>query len=129
MVTKLAPKDMTGTVMGAWFLSIAGANYVAAILAKLTGSEDGAAPATAAESFATGTATTTTSASWQASSALMAGVNPDFAEAAVSVSGSASQPTTSSELTRAADIATEVPSSPVPITAMRTGTARSAQTT
>ncbi|MFM2285416.1 MAG: hypothetical protein RLZZ543_913 [Bacteroidota bacterium] len=52
MVTKLAPKDMTGTVMGAWFLSIAGANYVAAILAKLTGSEDGAAPATAAESFA-----------------------------------------------------------------------------
>lgn len=41
MVTKLAPKEMTGTVMGAWFLSIAGANYVAAILAKLTGSGEG----------------------------------------------------------------------------------------
>jgi POT family proton-dependent oligopeptide transporter len=31
---------MTGTVMGAWFLSWAGSNYVAAILAKLTGSEE-----------------------------------------------------------------------------------------
>ena len=41
MVTKLAPKEMTGTVMGAWFLSIAGANYVAAILAQLTGAEHG----------------------------------------------------------------------------------------
>lgn len=52
MVTKLAPKHMTGTVMGAWFLSIAGANYVAAIIAKLTGSEEGGgAPATAADSF------------------------------------------------------------------------------
>lgn len=39
MVTKLAPKKMTGMVMGAWFLSIAGANYVAAILAQLTGAE------------------------------------------------------------------------------------------
>lgn len=38
MVTKLAPKEMTGMVMGAWFLSIAGANYVAGIIAKLTGS-------------------------------------------------------------------------------------------
>lgn len=42
MVTKLAPKHMTGMVMGAWFLSIAGANYVAAILASLTGAEHGA---------------------------------------------------------------------------------------
>lgn len=42
MVTKLAPKKMTGMVMGAWFLSIAGANYVAAILAQLTGAEHGA---------------------------------------------------------------------------------------
>lgn len=42
MVTKLAPKQMTGMVMGAWFLSIAGANYVAAILAQLTGAEHGA---------------------------------------------------------------------------------------
>lgn len=39
MVTKLAPRHMTGMVMGAWFLSISGANYVAAILAKLTGAE------------------------------------------------------------------------------------------
>lgn len=42
MVTKLAPKHMTGMVMGAWFLSISGANYVAALLAKLTGAEHGA---------------------------------------------------------------------------------------
>lgn len=38
MVTKLAPKTMTGTVMGAWFLSFAGSNYLAAVLAKFTGS-------------------------------------------------------------------------------------------
>ena len=38
MVTKLAPSNMTGTLMGAWFLSFAGANYVAgSILAPLTG--------------------------------------------------------------------------------------------
>ena len=42
MVTKLAPKRMTGTAMGGWFLSFAGANYVAAILAKATGTEEGA---------------------------------------------------------------------------------------
>lgn len=54
MVTKLAPANMTGTVMGAWFLSIAGANYVAALLAKLTGVEkNGGAPATAGDSFTT----------------------------------------------------------------------------
>ena len=41
MVTKLAPKRMTGTAMGGWFLSFAGANYVAAILAKATGTEEG----------------------------------------------------------------------------------------
>lgn len=41
MVTKLVPKDMTGTAMGAWFLSIAGANYAAGLLAKLTGVEHG----------------------------------------------------------------------------------------
>jgi len=53
MVTKLAPKHMTGTVMGAWFLSIAGANYVAAIIAKLTGAKEGGGePASAADSFA-----------------------------------------------------------------------------
>jgi POT family proton-dependent oligopeptide transporter len=55
MVTKLAPKEMTGTVMGAWFLSIAGANYVASVIAKLTGSEghgEAAAAVTNAESLA-----------------------------------------------------------------------------
>ncbi len=36
-VTKLAPKSMTGMVMGAWFLSIAGAHSLAAIIASLTG--------------------------------------------------------------------------------------------
>lgn len=39
MVTKLAPKHMTGTVMGAWFLSFAGSNYLAGVLAQLTGGE------------------------------------------------------------------------------------------
>ena len=34
MVTKLVPKDMTATAMGAWFLSIAGANYAAGMLAQ-----------------------------------------------------------------------------------------------
>ena len=42
MVTKLVPKDMTATAMGAWFLSIAGANYAAGMLAKLMGAEHGA---------------------------------------------------------------------------------------
>ena len=41
MVTKLVPKDMTSTAMGAWFLSIAGANYAAGLLARLTGVEHG----------------------------------------------------------------------------------------
>ncbi len=56
MVTKLAPKNMTGSAMGAWFLSFAFSMYVAAILAKLTGAEGhgGAALAqiTPAESLA-----------------------------------------------------------------------------
>ncbi len=39
MVTKLAPKHMTGSAMGAWFLSFAFSMYVAALLAKLTGAE------------------------------------------------------------------------------------------
>ncbi len=43
MVTKLAPANMTGTLMGAWFLSFAGSNYVAGgILAPLTGTGHGA---------------------------------------------------------------------------------------
>jgi POT family proton-dependent oligopeptide transporter len=37
MVTKLAPKNMAGTLMGAWFLSWAAANYLAAVLARFTG--------------------------------------------------------------------------------------------
>ncbi|MEX1365412.1 MAG: oligopeptide:H+ symporter, partial [Nannocystaceae bacterium] len=37
MVTKLAPKHMTGSVMGAWFLSFAFANSLAASIAQLTG--------------------------------------------------------------------------------------------
>ncbi len=53
MVTKLAPKHMTGSVMGAWFLSFAFSMYVAAVLAKLTGGEggDAAVEVTAAESL------------------------------------------------------------------------------
>ncbi len=46
MVTKLAPKHMTGSAMGAWFLSFAFSMYVAAVLAKFTGVEgEGAAVA------------------------------------------------------------------------------------
>lgn len=41
MVTKLAPKSMVGTVMGAWFLSFAGSNYLAGVLAQLTGGSHG----------------------------------------------------------------------------------------
>lgn len=41
MVTKLAPKHMTGAVMGAWFLSFSFANYLAAAIAALTGAEEG----------------------------------------------------------------------------------------
>jgi POT family proton-dependent oligopeptide transporter len=41
MVTKLAPARMTGLVMGAWFLSIAGAHSVAAFIARLTGGAGG----------------------------------------------------------------------------------------
>ena len=42
MVTKLAPKNMTGSAMGAWFLSFAFSMYLAAVLAKMTGAEGGA---------------------------------------------------------------------------------------
>jgi POT family proton-dependent oligopeptide transporter len=42
MVTKLAPKSIAGTAMGAWFLSFAIANYVAGKIATLTGAEEGA---------------------------------------------------------------------------------------
>ena len=57
MVTKLAPKHMTGSAMGAWFLSFAFSMYLAAVLAKLTGAEGEGAAAVAnippAESLAT----------------------------------------------------------------------------
>jgi POT family proton-dependent oligopeptide transporter len=58
MVTKLAPRNMTGAAMGAWFLSFAFSMYVAAVLAKLTGADaEGGAEAVAAippaESLAT----------------------------------------------------------------------------
>lgn len=39
MVTKLVPKDMTGTAMGAWFLSFSASNFLAGVLAKFTGTE------------------------------------------------------------------------------------------
>jgi proton-dependent oligopeptide transporter, POT family len=38
MVTKLAPERMTGMVMGAWFVSIACANYGAGLFSKIAGS-------------------------------------------------------------------------------------------
>jgi POT family proton-dependent oligopeptide transporter len=47
MVTKLAPERMTGMVMGLWFLSIAGANFLAGQIAAVTGASDvteGASP-------------------------------------------------------------------------------------
>ena len=54
MVTKLAPKHMTGSVMGAWFLSFAFSMYLAAVLAKLTGGEgdEAVVTLTASESLA-----------------------------------------------------------------------------
>jgi POT family proton-dependent oligopeptide transporter len=41
MVTKLAPKEVTGTAMGAWFLSFAIANYLGGKIAALTGGHGG----------------------------------------------------------------------------------------
>ncbi len=37
MVTRLSPKKLVSTVMGAWFLATAFSNYLAALIAKLTG--------------------------------------------------------------------------------------------
>ena len=39
MVTKLSPKKMAGTAMGAWFLSFAIANYVGGKIAAFTGGQ------------------------------------------------------------------------------------------
>ncbi|HAR38474.1 MAG TPA: MFS transporter, partial [Porphyromonadaceae bacterium] len=36
MVTKLAPEKLSGTLMGAWFLSFSGSNFLGGQLAKLT---------------------------------------------------------------------------------------------
>ncbi len=41
MVTKLSPKAIVSTVMGAWFLATAFSNYLAGMIAKLTGVEHG----------------------------------------------------------------------------------------
>ena len=41
MVTKLSPKSMAGTAMGAWFLSFAIANYAGGKIAAITGGHGG----------------------------------------------------------------------------------------
>ena len=41
MVTKLAPKNFTGTVMGTWFFTFAGGNFLASQIAQLTGTVEG----------------------------------------------------------------------------------------
>ncbi len=41
MVTKLAPRHLVSTVMGAWFLATAFSAYLAAVIAKLTGVTEG----------------------------------------------------------------------------------------
>jgi len=55
-VTKMAPVRIVGLMMGAWFLSNAFANYLAGMIAALTGVEEGggkqAETATAVESLA-----------------------------------------------------------------------------
>jgi POT family proton-dependent oligopeptide transporter len=47
MITKLSPKGITGIMMGVWFLSSAFAQYVASLIAQLTGVKDGGAAASA----------------------------------------------------------------------------------
>ena len=41
MVTKLAPRAIVSTVMGAWFLATAFSNFLASMIAGLTGVEHG----------------------------------------------------------------------------------------
>ena len=41
MVTKLSPTSIVSTVMGSWFLALAFSNYLAAVIAKLTGVSHG----------------------------------------------------------------------------------------
>jgi len=47
MITKLAPKGMTGILMGTWFLASSFAQYAASLIAQLTGVKEGGAAATA----------------------------------------------------------------------------------
>lgn len=60
MVTKLSPKKMAGTAMGAWFLSFAMANYLGGFIASLTGSHEGGDAFTPAEGLANYTDTFST---------------------------------------------------------------------
>ncbi len=41
MITKLSPADIVSTVMGAWFMATAFSNYLAGMIAKLTGVSEG----------------------------------------------------------------------------------------
>ena len=52
MVTKLAPKNVAGLAMGAWFLSFAIANYVGGKIATLTGGHGGEEKLSVAEGLA-----------------------------------------------------------------------------
>ncbi|CAI9428665.1 Dipeptide and tripeptide permease B [Candidatus Ornithobacterium hominis] len=52
MVTKLSPKNIAGTAMGAWFLSFAIANYLGGKIAAITGGHAGEGTASAAEGLA-----------------------------------------------------------------------------
>jgi POT family proton-dependent oligopeptide transporter len=47
MITKLSPKRITGMMMGVWFLSSAFAQYVASLIAQLTGVKDAGSAAAA----------------------------------------------------------------------------------
>ncbi|MDC1067769.1 peptide MFS transporter [Candidatus Kapabacteria bacterium] len=49
MVTKLAPKKIAGTAMGAWFLSFAMANYLGGKIAAMSGAHDGTEPLSVAD--------------------------------------------------------------------------------
>ena len=53
MVTKLAPKKLSGTLMGAWFLSFSGSNFLAGQLARLTHSGEVVTVATNVETVVT----------------------------------------------------------------------------
>ena len=58
MVTKLAPEKLSGTLMGAWFLSFSGSNFLAGQLARLTGSSQSTVEtAISADTVAVGTET------------------------------------------------------------------------